>query len=107
MWKVAGGSMSSTIATVDTFSKGIDGARTRMVGYGQDIPAARRRGGVPGGGARRLRRPRAPRPPVAGDAGGVPDRRAVSHVARAGADSGVGDHGPDERLADSDRGLVL
>src|ERR1700749_680376 len=31
MWNVAGGSMSSTIATLDTFSKAIDGARTRMV----------------------------------------------------------------------------
>src|SRR5476649_376191 len=102
MWKVAGGSMASTIATVDTFSKAIDGARARMVRYGQDVSAAGRRGGVPGRHPRRVRRPRPARTADPGDAGGVPDRRPVPHVPRAGADSRRGDHGPHERLARAD-----
>src|SRR5580765_7701089 len=99
--------MPSTIATVDTFTKAIDGPRTRMVGYGQDVPAAGRGGRVSGGRSRRVRRPWPARPAVAGDARGVPDRRAVPHVPRAGADPRGRHHGPPERLADSDRRLVL
>src|SRR4029079_852470 len=46
----------ATIAIVDTLSKAIDGPRTRMVRYGPNFPAARRRGGVPGRDAGCLRR---------------------------------------------------
>src|SRR4026209_314097 len=99
--------MGSTIATVDTFSKAIDGARARMVRYGPDVSPARGGRRLSRGHARRLWRPRAARPPVPGDDGGVPDRGAVPHGARPGADPRVGDHGKDERLADSDRRLVL
>src|SRR4051812_3852066 len=99
--------MSSTIPTLAIVSMAIDGPRTRMVRYGQDFSAAGRGGGVPGGSARRLRRPWTARSPVAGDAGSLPDRRPIPHVPRTRSDSGVGDYGTDERLADSNRRLVL
>src|SRR5450755_1139877 len=107
MWNVAGGSMSSTIATVDTFSKAIDGPRSRMVRYGQNVSAAGRRGGISGGRDRGVRRPWAAGPAHARDARRLPDRRAVPHVSRAGADPGGGSHGPHERLACPDGRLVL
>src|SRR5579872_2592417 len=107
MWKVAEGSMSSTIATVDTFSKAIDGARARMVGHGPDVSAARRRRGVSRGRARRVRRAWAARPAQPRHARGLPDRRAVPDVPRARAHPDGRRDGALQRLARADRRLVL
>src|SRR5262249_40418867 len=81
--------------------------RTRMVGCGQDVPADRRRGCVPGGGLRRVRDPRASRAPLAGDDDGVRERGPLSHVPRARPPHRRPDPRSDGRVAHSYRRLVL
>src|SRR5215471_15234553 len=78
-----------------------------MVGRGPDVHAIGLGRRLSRRHARRLRRPRPPRPTQPGHAGGVRNRRALPHVPCVGASAGRPGDGPPERLADSDRRLVL